>query len=49
MLTYAVEVCAVIGLAVTCVALPVAAMGFGIEVLRSAVRARRKAGPVPSP
>jgi hypothetical protein len=38
MIVYAVEVCGVIGLAVFCVALPVTAIGFGIEVLRSALR-----------
>jgi hypothetical protein len=44
MLIYTVEVCGVIGLAVACVALPVTAIGFGIEALRSALRGRRRAG-----
>jgi hypothetical protein len=48
MLTYAAEVCAVISLAVACVALPVTAIGFGIEVLRSTLRERRTSLPAPA-
>ena len=44
MLTYAAEVCAVISLAVACVALPVTAIGFGIEALRSTLKDRRREG-----
>jgi hypothetical protein len=44
MLTYAAEVCAVIGLVVVCLALPVTAIGFGIDALRIVVRERRRAG-----
>ena len=44
MLTYAAQVSSVIGLAVVCLALPVTAIGLGIDALRSACRQRRRAG-----
>jgi len=51
MFTYAVEVCAVIGLAVVSVAVPVTVIGFGFEALRSALSKRRPSltsSPLPS-
>ncbi|MBV8201197.1 MAG: hypothetical protein JOZ15_11295 [Acidobacteria bacterium] len=42
MLTYTVEVCGVIGLVVVCLALPVTAIGLGVDALRSAFRQRRR-------